>query len=182
MGDGSPAESNAAAEDIDGNCRAFRLVKNDWVKVELSPPKPSSQAFQDRQESGAMSVYLEDEINSTGHCLAELQKRWEGYWIFSLTVSQLRGGFDQEVVRDPQRDFPGHALVRDRSGKRSQGKRSRMASACVLVLRPGEDPQAPGSLSDEARDTAEHPTFVLWLWRRVRKVFHLSEQPNREHR
>jgi len=81
-----------------------------------------------------MSVYLEDEIVSAGLSVEELQKRWDGYWVFSLTVDQLRVDFQQEVVRDPQSDFPGHALVRDRSGKRTQGKRSRMAAACIFVL------------------------------------------------
>ncbi len=169
MEDSAPAPRGGATDDIDGNCRTFRLVKNDWVKVNLSPPRPSSQAFQDRQESGAMSVYLEDEINSAGRSLAELQKLWEGYWVFSLTVNQLRAEFDQEVVRDPQPDFPGHALVRDRSGKRSQGKRSRMASVCILVLQPGmipPDDQAPQPLSEESRNI-ERPTVTRRLGRRV---------------
>jgi hypothetical protein len=136
VGDVASTLANEEPGDIDGACRAFRLVMNDWVKVHLSPPRPSSQAFQDRPESGAMSVYLEDEIVSSGLSVEELQKRWNDYWVFSLTVDQLRVDFGQEVVRDYQSDFPGHALVRDRSGKRTQGKRSRMAAACILVLPP----------------------------------------------
>jgi hypothetical protein len=103
-----------------------------------------------------MSVYLEDEISSTGHSLAKLQKLWEGYWVFSLTVNQLREDFDQEVVRDPQADFPGHALVRDRSGKRSQGKRSRMASGCILVLQPGTSPSDDPAPQPLARGPASN--------------------------
>jgi hypothetical protein len=120
-----------------------------------------------------MSVYLEDEINSAGRSLAELFKLWEGYWVFSLTVNQLRAEFDQEVVRDHQPDFPGHALVRDRSGKRSQGKKSRMASVCVLVLQPRIGPpsdQATQPLSQESRNI-ERPTFTRRLGRRVRGYF-----------
>ena len=171
--DSAPAPSGGASQEISGDCRAFCLIKNDWVKVELSPPRPSSQAFQDRPESGAMSVYLEDEINSTGHFLGELQKRWEGYWIFSLTVSQLREEFSQEVVRDPQSDFPGHALVRDPNGKRSPGKRSRMASACMLVSEPGtsssdaEEAQPLGKSSFSVRLAAA----ILQFGHRARRYF-----------
>jgi hypothetical protein len=121
------------AEEISDECRAFRLIRPEWMKTDLTPPRPSSQAFQDRAESGAMSVYLEDEILSAGLKVSDLQQRWEGYRIVHLIVKQLRDDFGQEVVRDPQPDFPGHALVRDPSGKRSAGKRSRMAASCVLT-------------------------------------------------
>lgn len=167
----APAPSGGTPEEISGDCRAFRLVKYDWVKVDLEPPRPSSQAFQDRQESGAMSVYLEDEIVLNGHSLAELQKRWEGYWIFSLTVNQLREEFAQEVVRDPQSDFPGHALVRDPSGKRTQSKRSRMASACILASQPGtavSNAQEPQPLGDNP-PVVKFPTMIQKLWYRVRR-------------
>ncbi|MGH3187440.1 MAG: hypothetical protein ACRDPY_07475 [Streptosporangiaceae bacterium] len=173
MEDSAPAQSGGTPADISGDCRAFRLVKNDWVKADLEPPRPSSQAFQDRQESGAMSVYLEDEIISTGHSLAELQKQWEGYWIFSLTVNQLTEEFAQEVVRDPQSDFPGHALVSDPSGKRTQGKRSRMASACILVYQPGttvSDLQGPQPLAKSSR-IVEFLAVIRKLGYRVRRYF-----------
>jgi len=86
-----------------------------------------------------MSIYLEDEILLAGLSVEELQKGWDGYWVFSLTVGELREAFGQVVTRDPQSDFPGHGAVRDSSGKRSPKKRSRMAEACVLVLEPDND-------------------------------------------
>src|SRR5258708_40112160 len=102
------------------------------MKPDLTPPRPSSAAFQDRSETGAMSVYLQDEIEHAGYVPRDLLKRWAGYWIYSLTVGQLRDEFGQDVSRDPMPDFPGHALVRDATGKRTQGKRTRMAERCVL--------------------------------------------------
>lgn len=170
MADSTLVFGGGAPEAIRGNCRAFRLVKSDWVKVELTPPVPSSQAFQDRSESGAMSVYLEDEINSAGHSLSDLQKRWEGYWVFSLTVNQLIEEFGQEVVRDPQPDFPGHALVRDPSGKRTQGKRSRMASVCVLVSQPGSE--LPNAQEVQPLDENSHGTSLPdTIWRFKHRVW-----------
>jgi len=128
-----PSDENSGK--IDGSCRVFRLVKSEWVKDDLSPPEPSSVAFQDKDDG--MSVFVEDAILAAGRSIEELQKHWgNGYWVFSLTAEQLRDNFDQEVILDSKSDFPGHGLVRDNKGKRSQGTRSRMAKTCVLVLRP----------------------------------------------
>lgn len=136
MGDDASTARDQVPDKIDRSCRAFRLIKPEWVKTDLTPIRPSSVAFQDHPEDGAMSVYLEDEILLAGLSVEELQKGWDGYWVFALTVGELREAFGQEVVRDPQPKFPGHGAVRDISGKRSPKKRSRMAEACALVLKP----------------------------------------------
>jgi hypothetical protein len=125
-----------------------------------------------------MSVYMEDELLAAGRSLEDLRKRWEGYWIFSLTVGQLKNEFGQEVLRDPQPDFPGHGLVRDPTGKRSQSKRSRMAASCELVCGPYEE-TAPGeeaarnqtadSLSGGTHDVAGLG-FLLKVWRKLRSM------------
>lgn len=169
---------NDTADAIADSVRALRLVKAEWVKTELSPPAPSTQAFQDRRESGAMSVYLEDELLAAGRSLEDLQKRWDGYWIFSLTVGQFRDDFGQDVLRDPQADFPGHGLVRDPAGKRSQGKKSRMAAACTLVRHPYEetapeqDPansEGANSLPDGTNDSAGSK-WLRRTWHRLREL------------
>jgi hypothetical protein len=152
-----------------GECRALRLVRPDWMKVELVPPRPSSQAFQDRPESQAMSVYLADDIVAAGRSIDELQKLWEGYWIFSLTINQLRDDFGQEVIRDPQANFPGHALVRDPSGKRSAGKRSRMAANCILALQPSNESSSdtpPALLPKQEASKAKSVRRWWRFWRR----------------
>jgi hypothetical protein len=136
VGNDASIPTDQVPEEIDGSCRAFRLIKPDWMKTDLTPVRPSSVAFQDHPEDHAMSVYLEDEILLSGLSVEELQKNWDGYWVFSVTVGELRETFGQVVTRDPQPGFPGHGAVRDSSGKRSAGKRSRMAAACVLVLEP----------------------------------------------
>jgi hypothetical protein len=93
-----------------------------------------------------MSVWLEDEIKAEGRLVTDLLERWPGYWIYSLTVDDLRGEFGQVVSREPVSDFPGHALVRDPSGKRTAGRRTKMAARGVLEVAgdgPVEDAQKP---------------------------------------
>ena len=135
-----------ASAAIPGDCKAYRLVKPEWVKHGQSPPLPSSQAFQDRPETHAMSVYLEDEIAAAGRVPSDLQKHWPGYWIFYLTVHELQHDFGQVVSRDQQPDFPGHSLVRDPSGKRTQSKRSKMAGRCRLEA-TGDGPITPPAVA-----------------------------------
>jgi len=166
------AELNAPTP-IHDECRAFRLVRPDWVKRDLDPPRPSSVAFQDRRETGAMSVYLEDEILTAGRSISELQKAWHGYWVFYLTVRQLRGDFGQIVTRDHQDSFPGHALVKDPTGKRSQGKKSKMAASSVLVSAGNGDVDAvasemPAVLSSEPTTADIQGGSWLRFWRRWR--------------
>jgi hypothetical protein len=76
-----------------------------------------------------MSVYLEDEIIAAGRSPLDLLKVWTGYRLCYLTVGQLRHEFGQVIDRDPTDDFPGHALVRSETGRRTQRQRSRMAMA-----------------------------------------------------
>ena len=172
------AEAGETIQAIDDSVRALRLVKAEWVKVDLSPRIPSSQAFQDRRESGAMSVYMEDELRAVGRSLEDLRKRWEGYWIFSLTVGQLKNEFGQDAPSRSAARLPGHGLVRDPTGKRSQGKRSRMAASCELVCGPYEE-TAPGeeaarnqtadSLSGGTHDGAGLG-FLLRVLRKLRSM------------
>jgi hypothetical protein len=163
-----------ASTPIPGDCKAYRLIRPDWMKPGLSPPRPSSQAFQDHPRSGAMSAYLGDAIQAAGKSPSDLQKMkaWQGYWIFSLTVQQLRDEFGQEVQRDPQPDFPGHALIRDPSGRRSQGKRSKMAVRCVLEAEAdGSTANPPTLLQDPALTTESRQGRLIALRRRLRRLF-----------
>jgi hypothetical protein len=108
-------------------CRAFRMLRPDWIKVVNGQRRPSSQAFQDRSESNAMSVYLEDDIVKDGRSPDELYTVFAGYSICFLSVADLQDRFKQEVLVQPVDLFPGHALVRDPNGKRTQATRSAMA-------------------------------------------------------
>lgn len=123
-----------------------------------------------------MSVFLADEIQQGGYLPTDLQKHWAGYWIFSLSVDQLREEFGQVVSRDPQPEFPGHALVKDPSGKRTQGTRSRMAHRCVLEAAGDALPAAPAPLDlvqsevDRPQPT-EHESGTSRLRSRLRNPF-----------
>jgi len=120
-------------EEISEDCKALRLVRSDWIK---DNDKPSSIAFQDRRESGAMSIFLEDDILNDGESVENLLALWPNYRICYLTVGELRSEFKQEIERKNIDEFPGHALVRDLSGKRSQGTRSRMAQKARWYYQP----------------------------------------------
>jgi len=117
-----------------------------------------------------MSVYLEDEIALAEKRPGDLQEIWPGYWIFCLTGKQLQEEFGQQVSRDPQDDFPGHALVRDPSGKRSPSKRSKMAAACTLEISgdgPADFPAVDPAASLSSPGPATVPPRRRWwhFWR-----------------
>jgi hypothetical protein len=118
---------------VPDDCVAFRLIKPEWVKPDGQ--RPTSQAFQDHPRSGAMSVYLEDEIHEAGRSPVELLDLWPGYRLCHITVGRLREEFGQVIDRVPDDSFPGHALVRDPAGKRSAGTRSRLASAVTWYIK-----------------------------------------------
>ncbi len=118
-----------------------------------------------------MSVYLQDEIELAGYVVGDLLKHWEGYWIFSIPVLQLRQSFGQEISRDPRPDFPGHALVRDLTGRRGPGKRSRIAEQCVLELAgagPASDtrPLMEAQIVDKNTQDDTPIAGRLWNWLR----------------
>jgi hypothetical protein len=108
------------------DCLLYRLIRPDWVMPDGGRPK--SQAFSDHPADGALSMFLSDEMEAAGKTVADLGKLWPGYRVCWITVGQVCA-LGQEVVRDPIEQFPGHAAVRDRSGRRSAGTRARLAKA-----------------------------------------------------
>jgi hypothetical protein len=164
------------------------MVRPDWVKHELTPPRPSSQAFHNHPDDNLMSVYLEDEILRAGKNPSELQKIWPGYWIFSLTVQQIID-LSQEVTRADDENFPGHANVRDLAGpRRSQSKRTKMANMSILVSTgdiplPSEKPEVATALprperpGEPGRETGLFRKLIRWT--RSVRGFHSPRRARR---
>jgi hypothetical protein len=105
-------------------CLVYRLIKPEWVTPDGSRPK--SQAFSDHRDDGALSVFLSDEMDAEGKTVADLRKLMPGYSVCGASVAEFRA-LRQTITRDPTDLFPGHAAVRDVTGKRSGGTRSKLA-------------------------------------------------------
>jgi len=114
------------ADEIDGAVRVFRFVKEDDVMPTENGERPKSSCFSDHREDGAMSVFLEDEIVAEGRKPEELYEIWPGYRVCYHTVAEYRE-LGQIIRRKKIADFPGHANVTDRTGKRSAGRKTRLA-------------------------------------------------------
>src|SRR5262249_7478461 len=107
-------------------CLLYRMIRPDWVVPDGSRPK--SQAFSDHPQDGALSAFLSDEMEAAGKTVADLRKLWPGYLVCSITVGEVRA-LGQAIERQPIDEFPGHAAVRDLSGRRSAGTRVKLAKA-----------------------------------------------------
>jgi len=113
------------------DCRAFRLIRPDWVMDDEGVKRPTSQAFADSAEDGKLSVFLEDEIRAAGKSPEDLLglAEFPRYRLCWIRVGALRS-LDQLIERDPQPIFPGHALVSNvNKGRRSTGTRRKIAFA-----------------------------------------------------
>jgi hypothetical protein len=97
-------------EHVPHDCVVYRLIKADWIKETDQGERPSSQAFTNTKEDARMSVYLKDAMDKEGKTIEDLLKERPGYracWVFASELRKL----GQEITRDDQPDFPGHALV-----------------------------------------------------------------------
>jgi hypothetical protein len=112
---------------LEGHWRALRLVNPSWVKLVDGSPRPMSANFQDRKESQAMSVFIEELMEREKRTVEELRALFSGHFVCYHTVDALQKEFKQIIVLERSDRFPGHALVRDQTGKRSQATKSRMA-------------------------------------------------------
>jgi len=99
------------------------------VNLEDGRLRPQSSEFSDSREDGAMSVFVEDWVLAANETLESLLRRFPGSRMSWLYASEYQKE-NQVVEAAPQDDFfPGHAVVRDRGGKRSAGTRTRLARA-----------------------------------------------------
>jgi hypothetical protein len=112
---------------IPDDVRVFRCVKDEDVIVQDDGKvRPKSSVFSDHRDDGAMSVYLEDEIIAAGKKPEDLLTLWPGYRLCYLTAGEYRQ-LNQRIVRAHDDAFPGHANVTDGAGKRSGGRRTKLA-------------------------------------------------------
>lgn len=112
----------------------YRRISPEHVVVDDQNPggRPSSQAFQDHRESGAMSVSLGVDLGISGSDPMTLLEGWEEHGLVSLPVSNLRE-HGLGIVRDPQSDDPAHALV---WGRKKGAVGTKLAKSAVWIKRP----------------------------------------------
>jgi hypothetical protein len=122
--------------DVTPECRAFRLVRVP-DRVKTGPPEvPTSHTFTDHKKrpelrEECMSVFLEELFVRENRTPCELLTVFPGHRLCYLTAGQLEDELGQSLFLDPTPEFPGHAVVYDKSGKRSQGTRDRMVDAAT---------------------------------------------------
>jgi hypothetical protein len=125
-------ESSSRAEDrgLEG-ALLLRRIKRDWTRRDESGRlRVKSIAFQDRNESGAMSVARSDVLASEGRPLTDALKGWEGYGLVAIPAAV----FDQlglEVRPDPKPDDSSHALV---FGKKTGSIKKRLVDASEWIV------------------------------------------------
>jgi hypothetical protein len=88
-----------------------------------------------------MSVFIQELVERESRTVDELRELFSDDYVCFLTVEELENEFKQVVTLDNVPLFPGHALVRDQNGKRTQGTKSRMAARARWHERGG--PAAP---------------------------------------
>lgn len=123
-------DRNIPDEDV-----VLRRVPGLWIRRDpvTGAPTVSSGAFQNRKESGAMSVGLLSEIRQRGRDpLVMLEGMGPEYGLVSLTVGQLRVQ-GQGVVRAPTDPEPWHALV---LGPKPKSVQAAFKLDCTWVRHP----------------------------------------------
>jgi hypothetical protein len=123
--------------DIRDDETVLRRVPPQWIKNDVTTNDliPSSGAFQDRKESGAMSVGLLSEIRARD-LGPEVMLAGYGpaYGLVSLSVREVRA-LGQGVVRAPTDAEPWHALV---FGPKPKKVQAALKLGCEWVVRPRE--------------------------------------------
>jgi hypothetical protein len=116
-------------------------VRPDGVKHnEDGSFRPQSAIFSDHPADGAMSVFLEDEIVAAGRSPEELFQVFDPSYKICWHYASEYFDLGQSVERAKDEIFPGHANVTDANGKRSAGKRSKLALSARWLERPEEEP------------------------------------------
>lgn len=101
--------------------------------------RPQSAIFSDHPSDGAMSVFLEDEIVAAGRSPEGLFQVFDSSYEICWHYASEYFALGQNIERAKDEIFPGHANVTDTTGKRSAGKRSKLALSARWLNRPEEE-------------------------------------------
>jgi hypothetical protein len=105
----------------------LRRIKADWAyRDEHGQLKVKSMAFQDRRESGALSVARSDVLEAEGKPLSAALEGWEGYGLVAIPLSVFKN-LGLEVKPDPTGDDASHTLV---VGNKTGSIKKRLVDAC----------------------------------------------------
>lgn len=107
-----PQSSHTDDLTIHDDALLWRLVGPDWWKVDEHSGAlvVTTQAFQSRRESEAMSFFLAEVVQESGRTAKELVADKPGYGVVELTVASVRE-LGLPVVRDATDSEPAHVLV-----------------------------------------------------------------------
>ena len=109
----------------------LRRIKSDWVyRDDSGQLKVKSMAFQNRRESGALSVARSDVLAAEGKPLSSALEGWEGYGLVAIPLKVFEE-LGQEVKPDAKPDDPSHALV---LGNKSGAVKKRLVEACEWIV------------------------------------------------
>ena len=135
-------------DDLPDTCRVIRVLRpSDLMPASDGKTRPKSSAFTDSRRDGAMSVFLEDDVIAAGkqpEDLLALDMFEPGSVLAYHELGYYRNN-GQDVRRRPIDEFPGHANVRDTTGKRSGGIMTRMAKSARWMtgaLDPAGEPSS----------------------------------------
>lgn len=129
MSDADPPEDDKSIPDETELWR--RIPPWHWTPDDTIPGgyRPSSGTFDDPQ----LSVVIASECEGG---VPTLLRGHERFGVASFTVGEVRG-YGWGVVRAPVEGLPGHAHV---TGRKSQGKRAKLAKSCRMLRDPEPDP------------------------------------------
>jgi hypothetical protein len=123
--------SGQTEERIPENAVLLRRIKADWARRdEHGQLKVKSIAFQDRKESGALSVARSDVLEAEGKPLSAALEGWEGYGLVAIPLTVLEE-LGLEVKPDPTRDDSSHTLV---LGNKTGSIKKRLVEASEWVV------------------------------------------------
>lgn len=119
----------------------LRRIRPDWIvaKYNLGLWEVSSNAFQPRPESQAMSVTIEGDFSSVADAIAIAMGAHVGYGLVRLPAGVI-SDLLLTVERDPRPENPAHALIR---GTKPRGVRKSLASRAEWVINPNEGVELP---------------------------------------
>ena len=112
----------------------WRRIPPAWVVNDenLGRLRPTSQAFQNRDESESFSVFLGDMITGRGDGPEAILAGHDGYLVAAITAGLARD-CQQRVSHDPTEEDDAHGHV---SGLKPKSVKTRFAREAVWIVAP----------------------------------------------
>ena len=129
MADPHPEDDPSILDEED----LWRRISPTWVlKDKDGRPRVTSQAFQNDDEDGTMSIHLSSVAEQIGRTPSTILERYPGYSMASITAGDARQQ-KQGVKPDPSLEDPDHGSV---VGDKGKGVRKQLRKAAKWVVEP----------------------------------------------